>query len=42
VREYPVVRDDVRFVLGRHSFAPGEDDELFAAVAERFELLGPA
>lgn len=40
VREYFVVHDDVRFVLGCGSAAPDEDDGLFAAVAEGFEILG--
>jgi hypothetical protein len=41
LREYFVVHDDVRFVLGCHSFVPDEDDALFAAMAERFEILAP-
>ena len=42
VREYFVIRDGVRFVLGCGSYAPDEDDSLFAAIAERFEILSPA
>jgi hypothetical protein len=42
VREYFVVRDGVRFVLGCGSYAPDEADALFAAIAERFEILSPA
>lgn len=42
LREYFVAHDDVRFVLGCHSFIPDEDDALFTAMAERFEILdGP-
>ena len=40
LREYFVVHDDVRFILGCQSFNPGEDDALFTAMAERFEILG--
>lgn len=39
LREYFVVHNDVRFVLGCRSFTPDEDDALFAAMAERFEIL---
>lgn len=39
LREYFVVHEDVRFVLGCQTFMPEEDDEMFAAVAERFEIL---
>jgi hypothetical protein len=39
VREYFVVHDDVRFVLGCGSSVPEEDDPLFTAIAERFEIL---
>ena len=42
VREYFVIRGDVRFVLGCGSFAAKEDDSLFTAMAERFEILSPA
>jgi hypothetical protein len=42
VREYFVVQGDVRFVVGCGSSAPDEDEELFATVAERFELLETA
>jgi hypothetical protein len=42
LREYFVAHDDAPFVLGCHSFMPEEDDDLFAAIAERFEILGPA
>jgi hypothetical protein len=42
LREYFVAHDDVRFVLGCHSFVPDEDDALFAEMAERFEILGLA
>ena len=36
------MHDDVRFILGCQSFNPGEDDALFTAMAERFEILdGP-
>ncbi|SNS09183.1 hypothetical protein SAMN05216276_100416 [Streptosporangium subroseum] len=41
VRHYFVVHDDVRFTLGCGSFIPEEDDPLFAAMAERFEILNP-
>jgi hypothetical protein len=41
VRHYFVVHDDVRFTLGCGSFLPEEDDPLFAAMAERFEILNP-
>ena len=40
LREYFVVHGDVRFVLGCQSFIPDEDDALFTAIAERFEVLG--
>lgn len=39
VREYFVVHDDVRFVLGCGSAVPDEDDRLFAAIAGGFEIL---
>ncbi|TVT18560.1 hypothetical protein LWP59_35845 [Amycolatopsis acidiphila] len=39
VREYLSVQDDVAFCLGCGTSVPGEDDELFASIAERFELL---
>ncbi|GII30988.1 hypothetical protein [Planotetraspora mira] len=39
VREYFVVHDDVRFCLGCGSSVPEEDDLLFTAIAERFEIL---
>jgi hypothetical protein len=42
VREYFVIRDGVRFVLGCGSYAPDEADALFAAMAERFEILSSA
>ena len=42
VREYFVVRGDVRFVLGCGTFVPDEDDSLFTVMAERFEILSPA
>lgn len=42
LREYFVIRDDIRFVLGCGSSVPEEDDSLFTAMAERFEILGPA
>ena len=42
VREYFVVRGDVRFVLGCGTFVPEEDDSLFAVMAEPFEILSPA
>ncbi|HEY3978054.1 MAG TPA: hypothetical protein VGM79_12335 [Streptosporangiaceae bacterium] len=41
VREYFVIRDGVRFVLGCGSYVPDEDDSLFTALAERFEILSP-
>lgn len=42
VREYFVVRDGgVAFCLGCGSAVPEEDDPLFAAMAERFEVLDP-
>jgi hypothetical protein len=41
VREYVVIRDGIRFVLGCGSSVPEEDDSLFTAMAERFELLPP-
>lgn len=41
VREYFVIRDGVRFVLGCGTSVPDEDDALFEAMAERFELLDP-
>jgi hypothetical protein len=31
----------VRFVLGCGSYVPDEDDSLFTALAERFEILSP-
>ncbi|GAA4595585.1 hypothetical protein GCM10023194_65490 [Planotetraspora phitsanulokensis] len=40
VREYFVVDDGVRFCLGLGSSVPDEDDALFTAMAERFEILG--
>jgi hypothetical protein len=42
VREYFVVHGDVRFLVGCGSSVPGEDEELFATVAERFDLLDTA
>lgn len=39
VRQYYVVHEDVRFVLGCGSAAPDEDDDLFTAIADRFEIL---
>lgn len=39
VREYLSVRDDVSFCLGCGTSVPDEDDELFASMAEQFELL---
>jgi hypothetical protein len=41
VREYFAVRDGVPFTLGCGSAVPEEDDPLFAAAADRFELLDP-
>jgi hypothetical protein len=41
VREYFVIRDGVRFMLGCSSYVPDEDDSLFTALAERFEILSP-
>jgi hypothetical protein len=40
VREYFVVEDASFFCLGCGSAVPDEDDALFTAMAERFELLG--
>jgi hypothetical protein len=42
VRQYIVIRGTDRFVLGCGSSVPAEDDSLFTAMAERFELLDPA
>lgn len=39
VREYLHVRENVTFCLGCGTSVPDEDDEMFADMAERFELL---
>ncbi|WP_236796455.1 hypothetical protein [Amycolatopsis sp. GM8] len=39
VREYLSVRDGVSFCLGCGTSVPDEDEELFASMAEGFELL---
>jgi hypothetical protein len=39
VREYFLVHGDIRFVLACGSAVPEEDDELFEAMADRFEVL---
>jgi hypothetical protein len=39
VREYIVVDDAVRFTLGCGTFVPEDDDPLFTAMAERFEIF---
>jgi hypothetical protein len=41
VREYFLVQDTVRFTLGCGSAVPEEDEPLFTAMAERFEVLNP-
>ena len=41
VREYIAVRGPDRFILGCASAAPDEDDPLFTAIADRFEILNP-
>ncbi|WP_226900626.1 hypothetical protein [Nonomuraea phyllanthi] len=42
IRQYFVVAHDVCFTLGFGSFMPEEDDWLFTAMAERFEILALA
>lgn len=39
VREYFVISGTARFALGCGSSVPDEDDALFAAMADRFEVL---
>ncbi|MEV1170891.1 hypothetical protein [Nonomuraea sp. NPDC049784] len=39
VRQYFVVRDGIRFTLACGTFVPEQDDALFAAMADRLELL---
>jgi hypothetical protein len=38
VSEFFVLRGEIRFVIGCGSSVPEEDEELFAAIARRFEL----
>lgn len=38
VREYFLIREDAHYCLGCGSAVPGEDDELFTAMAARFRL----
>ncbi|MET8763717.1 hypothetical protein [Lentzea sp. NPDC004782] len=42
VRQYIVVRGADRFALGCGSSVPEEDDALFTAMVERFEILAPS
>jgi hypothetical protein len=42
VREYFVAEGDLRLVLGCGSAVPEEDEVMFEAMAERFEILTPA
>jgi hypothetical protein len=39
---YLIARDNVRFTLGFGSFMLEEDDPLFTAMVERFEIMDPA